>query len=132
MKDKLNKKLKDFVQIARDLDKSKRIKFMMLYGSSANGKKSKLSDIDICVYYDDNKKNSFKFRKKLLGMVNNKFDVQIFQNLPLYVKKEILGGRVIYLKNRRFLYDIAYKTIKEFDNFKKYYYDYISKSEGKC
>ena len=130
MKNALNEKLKSFVRIANDLDRDKKIRFMMLYGSSIDGRRNRLSDIDICVYYDDDKKNSFKFRKKLLGRLNSDFDVHIFQSLPLSVKKDLLRVKVLYSKDRRFLYDTAYKTIREFDDFKKYYYDYISK-EGR-
>jgi len=45
--------------------------------------------------------------------------------LPLYIQKEVLKGKIIYAKDMGFVYDVAYETIKAFDRFKKYYYDYI-------
>ncbi|GAB4310854.1 MAG: hypothetical protein Kow0019_09000 [Methanobacteriaceae archaeon] len=45
----------------------------------------------------------------------------------MYVKKEVLKGEPVYLSEKKFLYDIAYETIKKYDLFKKYLYDYIGK-----
>lgn len=62
---------------------------------------------------------------KILGNVNDKFDIQTFQDLPLYVKKEVLKGKVIYCKESRFIYELERRTSKEFDDFKHRFYDYI-------
>jgi hypothetical protein len=35
--------------------------------------------------------------------------------------------RVVYRPGERFLYDVAYRTIQEFDAFKHQLYDYIDK-----
>ena len=110
------KKVKDF----------SRVNFIFLYGSMANGKDNKMSDIDLCVHYDGNKQERFKFRLRILSQLPDSFDVQIFQDIPLYVKKEILKGKLIYAKDTRFVYDVAYQAIKEFEDFKKHYYDYIN------
>ena len=56
---------------------------------------------------------------------NEKHDVKIFQDLPLRIKKEVLKAKVLYAEDFTFVYDIAYETIKAFEDFKKYYYDYI-------
>lgn len=103
----------------------KKIKLIILYGSFAEGKQTLLSDIDLAVYYDGTKEERFKFRMKILGNVNDKFDIQTFQNLPLYVKKEVLKGKVIYCKESRFIYELERSTSKEFDDFKHRFYDYI-------
>jgi len=103
----------------------KKIKLIILYGSFAEGKQTPLSDIDLAVYYDGTKEERFKFRMKILGNVNDKFDIQTFQDLPLYVKKEVLKGNVIYCKESRFIYELERRTSKEFDDFKHRFYDYI-------
>ena len=103
----------------------KKIKLIILYGSFAEGKQTSLSDIDLAVYYDGEKEERFKFRMKILGNVNDKFDIQTFQDLPLYVKKEVLKGKVIYCKESRFIYELERRTSKEFDDFKYRFYDYI-------
>ena len=103
----------------------KKIKLIILYGSFAEGKQTSLSDIDLAVYYDGTKEERFKFRMKILGNVNDKFDIQTFQDLPLYVKKEVLKGKVMYCKESRFIYELERSTSKEFDDFKHRFYDYI-------
>jgi len=97
----------------------KQIKFIILYGSFAEGNQTPLSDIDIAVYYEGSKEKRFRFRKQILGRVNDKFDIQTFQDLPLYIRKEIIShGEVIYQKNYSEIIDIFLCTIREFGDFK--------------
>ena len=62
---------------------------------------------------------------KILGEVNEKFDIQIFQDLPLYVKNEVLKGRVLYCPDHKILYDTDRATYQDFEEFKYRFYDYI-------
>jgi predicted nucleotidyltransferase len=102
-----------------------RVKFIILYGSVSKNCQRHGSDIDICVYYDDESSAS-DFRLKVLSeLFDDIYDIKIFQQLPLYVRIEVLKGEILYCDDRRFLYDKAYETIKEFDYFKHRYYDYI-------
>lgn len=103
----------------------KKVMFVMIYGSHAKGKENKLSDIDFAIFYNGDKKERFKFRLKILANLPDNFDIQIFQDLPLFVRKDVLKGKLVYAKDNSYAYDIAYQTIKEFDHFKRYYYDYI-------
>ena len=88
------------------------------------GRDTKKSDIDICLIL--NKKIN-KLEKRLdYSIINKKLDVQIFQNLPLYIRKRILKeGKILYCKDMDKLYDIALKTIREFEDYKFYYNYYI-------
>ena len=89
------------------------------FGSRVNGSAKGYSDIDIAVYYHDDKKERFKFRMKVLGRIDDKFDVQIFQDLPLYVQKDIVSsGEVIYYSDYREIFKIYMKTIRDFEHFK--------------
>ena len=97
----------------------KKVKFIILYGSFVEEKQTPLSDIDIAVYYDDSRQERFKFRMQLLGSFNDKFDIQIFQDLPLYIQKEIISsGKILYQKSHSEIFDIFFKTIKNFGDFK--------------
>ena len=97
----------------------KKIKFIILYGSFAEGNQTPLSDIDLSVYYEGTKEERFKFRMEALGNVNDKFDIQIFQDLPLYIRKEVIShGKILYQKNYSEIFDIFIKTIKSFGDFK--------------
>ena len=103
-----------------------KVMFIILYGSAANGIIREDSDIDLCIDIDtETDYERSKFRLKVLSELPSFFDVQIFAQLPLYVKKEVLKGKVIYCRNEDYLYETAISTIKEFEDFKYRYYDYI-------
>lgn len=95
-----------------------RVRFVVLYGSAVKGEATIFSDIDLAVFYDGDVEERFGFRKKVLGRVNSKFDVQTFQDLPLYLQKDVLLGNVIYFRDFRETFDVFMKTIKEFEDFK--------------
>ena len=108
-----------------------RVKFIILFGSQTTGRTNPMSDYDVAIYYEGNDKERFDLRVNLEAKLSDKFDVHIFQDLPLYVKKEVLKGKVLYAKDLTFLYDMAYDIIRKFEQFKKYYYDYIGLEELK-
>ena len=93
-----------------------KIRFIILYGSAVQGGRKDDSDIDICVYYDGDDASEFRL-KVLSDLFDDIYDIKIFQQLPLPLRKEVLKGRV--------LYDKAYETVKEFESFKPRYYDYL-------
>ncbi len=122
-----NLEIKKALKTIQKLDHGKRIEFVSLYGSTAERRQSNLSDIDIAVYYKGDKKERFRFRLKSLGRLENKFDVQIFQDIPLYIKKDIISkGKVLYYKKYETLFDIYLKTVREYEDFKKYLNLYYS------
>ena len=77
---------------------SKKIQKIILYGSFIENKMSFKSDIDLAVEFSDiNIKEATSFRKRILGKVNSKMDVQVYNQLPLKLKKEMLDE----VKNER-------------------------------
>ena len=102
-----------------------RVKFVILFGSRARGEFRADSDFDLCVYYDGDEREAFKFRALVLGHLPEEYDVQVFQLLPLQVRRECLRGKVLFCRDETFLYDLAYRTIEEWEDFKRYYYDYL-------
>lgn len=102
------------------------VNFVILYGSRVIGKPRKNSDYDFAIYYEGNSRQRFDFLKEI--NFDEKFDAKVFQDLPLYIKKEVFKGKLVYCKNNdlTFVYDVAYQTMKDFDQFSKYYYDYAS------
>lgn len=96
-----------------------KVGFIILYGSAAKGKMSGMSDIDIAVFYKGNKGERFQFRMKILGRVSGIFDIQTFQDLPLYIQKDIMStGDIIYYRDHAELFNINMKTIREYEDFK--------------
>ena len=105
-----------------------KVRFIVLYGSVIKRKMTNLSDIDLAVFYDDNKYERFKFRTKILGRIRDGFDIQTFQDLPLYIQKDIIStGKVIYFSDYKEIFKIYMKTIKEFEHFKPRLELYYSK-----
>lgn len=109
----------------------RKVRFIALYGSTAVGRNTNLSDIDLSVYYDDNKNERFRFRLKVLGRVKDDFDIQIFQELPIYIRKEIISyGKVIYYREHNSVFDVFMRTIREFEDFKPRLEIYYSNLEA--
>src|SRR3989338_860117 len=107
------------------LDTKKAIRFIILFGSMAKGKNTPLSDIDLAVYYQGSKEERFKFRIKASGELSSKVDLHIFQDLPVAVQKEVLGGKPVYYDDYQFMFEQYMAVIKEFNTFEKYYNQYI-------
>ena len=76
----------------------RKIKKVSLFGSLVDNKFTFKSDIDIAVKFDKiTVKESALFRKRILGKVNQKMDVQVYNHLPSKIKKEINSkGKIIY------------------------------------
>lgn len=102
------------------------VRFIILFGSVAEGRATDTSDIDLCIYYAGTPDEGQQFRFAALTLLcDDRYDIQIFGNLPLYVQKEVLRGRVLYCPDERFLYDTALETIREYDDFKHRLDDYL-------
>ena len=96
-----------------------KVRFIILYGSKAREEMTELSDIDLAVYYDGDKKERFDFRVKVLGRVGDEFDIQTFQDLPLYIRKDIASsGKVIDYKGYMEIFSIFMRTMRDFEHFK--------------
>ena len=123
----LDSKLRKAIKKITSLDDFEKVKFIIQYGSSVRGMMTEDSDIDLAIYYDTNDDDcASRYRFKVISsLFDDIYDIKIFQQLPLYVRIDVLKGDVAYCKDRNFLYDIARQTIKDFNSFKHRYYDYI-------
>jgi len=119
----ISEKIDRAVQKIRSLGGDK-IRFIILYGSASEGRMKEDSDIDISVYYDDADASEFRL-KVLSDLFDDIYDIKIFLQLPLPLRMQVLKGKVLYSDDTPFLYDKAYETIKEFESFKRGYYDYL-------
>lgn len=115
----------------RELDADGRVRFIALYGSLVEGRGSGLSDIDVALYYDGSEEERFSFRVALQGELGERFDVQIFQDLPLYVRREIVArGKVIFYTDYDFLFNVYLQTLREYSDFERHLRTYYSYLEG--
>ena len=116
---------KNILEVIKQAKTDGKITAVALFGSSLKGKGR---DIDICIFMDKKYSNLEMSKKQLDFMKNAKsnFDIQIFQQLPIYIRMRILKeGRILLDKNPEFLYNLAFDTIKEFEFFRKSYEIYL-------
>ncbi|ODS42235.1 MAG: hypothetical protein MSIBF_02550, partial [Candidatus Altiarchaeales archaeon IMC4] len=104
---KTNQEISKLMKVMQSMEDFDMVEFVLLHGSSAEGRATENSDIDVCVYFKGNSEEQSRFRLRLLEKLPSDIDVQIFQQLPLYVRKEVLKGREIYVHDREFTYDLA-------------------------
>ncbi|MCZ7357812.1 MAG: nucleotidyltransferase domain-containing protein [Candidatus Methanoperedens sp.] len=124
--DEIDELLKSSVERLKNIYGFEKVRFIILYGSAVKGMTRENSDIDLCIDIEaESDYERSKFRLSVLSELPDYFDVQIFAQLPLYVKKEVLKGKVIFCRDEEYLYEIAISTIKEFEDFKYRFYDYI-------
>lgn len=77
----------DFEFISRD------VSGILLYGSHAKMIADRRSDIDICIV----KPRSRKVMERIFAKLGNKYDVKAFEDLPVYVKMEVISDyKVIF------------------------------------
>lgn len=99
-----------FLQTIKQLPGFQNVRFIIFHGSTAEGRALPDSDIDICIYYEGTEKERWDYRLNLLKELPDAYDVQIFQELPLVVRQEVLKGRTLYVKDPSILRRIAQET----------------------
>jgi len=114
-----------FLEVVKNVPAFNSIRFIVLYGSVPFSLDDAGSDIDIAISSDLGDLESEQLRMHLLGRVPNFFDIQIFEHLPLYVKKDVFSGMVLYIRDDDEIYDVAERTYREYDLFRPHLLDYI-------
>ncbi|MHB8395900.1 MAG: nucleotidyltransferase domain-containing protein [Thermoplasmataceae archaeon] len=125
----LERRLQEALKIILSTPGSEKIKFVYLYGSAAHGGLHPGSDIDLCICYEADEKKSIGFLLEVLGRIDSDiFDIKLFKQLPLYVQIDVFKGRLLYSRDlQAAVYDVAYETISEYEDFMPRSYDYIGK-----
>lgn len=120
-------------QVNKVIEKAKndeRVIAVALFGSSLNKNKKNFNpkDIDLCVFLDKKYKNKEMSKKRLefLRENGNEIDIQVFQQLPVYIRIRVLKeGKFLLTKDSDKIYEIAFNTLKEFGFYKKIYDTYL-------
>jgi len=123
----MEKGIEKTIEIAK---KDSEVLAVALFGSHLKGKGR---DIDICIFLRKKLTNLEMSKKRLsfLSALSDNFDVNIFQQLPLYIRKRILKeGKILFCKDEDVLYDLAFSTIKEFEFYEKLYNMYLKGIEN--
>jgi uncharacterized protein len=99
---------------------------VILFGSVAKGVSTSLSDIDVCLVLNETLDSLPMSLKKLEYLSLADYDVSIFQQLPLYIRRRVIEeGDVLLCSGEDRLYELVFKTIKEFGDFKPIYDRYL-------
>lgn len=107
---------------------------VMLYGSEARQEQISTSDIDICLVFNPQVKHAKRdiySQKRLEYLKDFAFDIQIFQQLPLFIRRRILKeGRVLLVRDERILYELAWRTAQAFEDFRHIHSAYLKEVES--
>ncbi len=111
-------------QLIEMAEADKDILAAILFGSSARGEVYR--DIDICLVTDPERRQVNLARKDLEYLARFDFDIHTFPELPICIRMRVLKeGKCLLSKDDDALYDLAHKTVQEFEDFKLRYEDYL-------
>ena len=124
-KDKIIKKIRE---ICGRL-KNKKIVAVYLFGSVVNGSTTALSDIDICVIGEN-----MSLDEKIIACREfpENYDISFFDEIPIWIKIRVLKGVVVVVNDSEKLYDISFRTLAEYEDFKYLINKRIVRRFGKC
>lgn len=101
--------------------------FVVLSGSRTFGDENKDSDTDICFYYDvENRDGLSKLYETISSSFPDNYDINLFQLLPLQVKRNVLQGKILYMRDGDEVFDIAYFTIEDYRFYRPLHHEVIS------
>ena len=101
---------------------------VVLFGSAARGETHASSDVDVCLILQPKAKGwtPEALARKRLDYLHFDLDVTLFQALPLYIRHRALKeGRVLLVKDEDRLYELAFRTAQEFEDFRHVYREYL-------
>jgi len=99
-----NKKLiEQALEIILEHPLKNKIKKIILFGSIVENQLTFRSDIDIAIVFNQvTRKQAFDFRRRIMGQLPDKIDIQVFNVLPDKIKKSILKNhRVLFEHGRK-------------------------------
>ena len=107
-----SKKLEAIKRDTKKIFNLDQVHSILLFGSIVKEAVSDRSDIDICVVAPE-AKNKEKLANKMAGMMPRRYDICLFELLPLYMKMEIINNHIIlFTKDKLDLYEYFYSFRK--------------------
>ena len=110
-----------------ELKKDPAVLAVMLFGSRARGDERKDSDTDLCVVLMPREYTSKELSvRKLRYSSKLDVDIHVYQQMPIYIQQRVLkDGKVLFCRDEDLLYEVAFKTIREFGDFEHIYREYL-------
>ena len=117
----------DLDRLIAKTEKDADVLAVILFGSRGRGEARPDSDIDVClVLGDGSRERKQAARKRDEYLEFSGCDVRVFEELPLYVRQRVLkDGKVLHVKDENRLYDVAFRTIRAYEDFRPYYREYL-------
>jgi predicted nucleotidyltransferase len=114
-------------RLIEEAKKDEDILALILFGSRGRGEETPASDFDICIVLYPGERNPISLsHKRLRYLKMGNFDVHIYQQLPIFIRKRVLKeGKVLLCKDEDVLYEVAFRTAKAFEDFKHIYNSYL-------
>jgi predicted nucleotidyltransferase len=96
-----------------------RVLGIMLFGSWARGEANERSDIDLCIIAPEVEDKASLWREAISEPRDSRYDVRIFELLPLYMKMAVIEeGVVVYSRDVLDLYEYFYPFRREWGDQK--------------
>jgi hypothetical protein len=93
---------------------------LLLFGSVAKGESSDRSDIDLCVVAPVVRDHPAFFRWLLAHLKDNRYDLRIFELMPLYLQIEVIErGEALFARDLYELYEYFYPFRRLWDDQKR-------------
>jgi len=113
-------------KIIMQAKKDKMVLAIAIFGSYA--RKEPHNDIDICIFLRKNNYSPKILSAKKLEYTqeNEKYDVQIFQQLPLYIRERVIQeGKFVYGGQETELYELCFEMVRDLNHYKPLYTQYL-------
>jgi predicted nucleotidyltransferase len=119
------RQLERLVALARD---DRAVLAVLLFGSRARGDHHAGSDVDVCLVLAPARRDAGVIGHILLTYASTvDLDVQVFERLPLYVRRRVLReGQVLFVRDEDALYDVAFRTVRAYESFRPHYQAYLA------
>ncbi|MHA1371451.1 MAG: nucleotidyltransferase domain-containing protein [Promethearchaeota archaeon] len=112
------KKIPTINELKRDL-KPLSAREVVVFGSLVEGGFRPESDIDVAVITrSDDRDHNIRVFEGILGLVPERYDVKVFELLPVHVRMAIVLNYIVIYGNRLEISEYFYKTRKEWDDCK--------------
>jgi len=101
---------------------------VLQFGSRTRGDAAPQSDIDVCLVLAPRSQADrlSLAQKRLEYLTGLDLDISIFQELPIYVRRRVLKeGRLLFVRDEDVLYEVAYRTVQAFEDFRHIYDAYL-------
>lgn len=121
---------KVLTRIIEQAKKDSAVIAVALFGSYARNEP--YQDIDVCIFLKPGEYSSEELFEKQLKYTppEEKYDVHLFQQLPVYIKKRILKeAKILYCKNEDLLYDLYFATLRDYLHYGPIYESYLEAVE---